>query len=450
MSPASRHAFSIVLVVAIALTAVFGQTRPTSQKPQALPQPSATPPDEPQDVETLTTETNLVTVPLIATDRSGMYITDLRKEEFTLTEDGAPQDIAFFGKVAAPFHVVLLLDTSSSTREKLREIQQAANTFVEQLQSVDRVKVISFDDKVTDRNEFTSNRDVLRAAINGTKSGDGTKVYDAVELAIGTIRRIKGRRAIVVFTDGVDWHSDRATFEGTIRSLDEEGVVVYPIRYETRAQTEAIARQQAEAGGSALPTIDVIRQPPSGTTPTTFPSDNPIPTSGSSRKTGPFGLPTADEIMRRRREEERNRYPDPSRGPVPTGDPGERPPDPSDRDKRVPRVPGSRPDTTTAPPPRSGPSDSISGMLDLAYLEADSYLKKLAEKSGGRLLRADTLGSLPDAFAQIAAELRTQYMIGYYPVNKDRDERYRQIKVATSRKNVAIRARPGYIATSTR
>lgn len=154
--------------------------------------------------------------------------------------------------------------------------------------------------------------------------------------------------------------------------------------------------------------------------------------------------------MRRRREEERNRYPDPSRGPAPTGDPGERAPDPSDRDKRVPRIPGSKPDTTTAPPPRSGPSDSISGMLDLAYLEADSYLNKLAEKSGGRLLRADTLGSLPDAFAQIAAELRTQYMIGYYPVNKDRDERYRQIKVATSRKNVAIRARPGYIATSAR
>jgi VWFA-related protein len=89
-------------------------------------------------------------------------------------------------------------------------------------------------------------------------------------------------------------------------------------------------------------------------------------------------------------------------------------------------------------------------MLDLAYLKADSYLIKLAEKSGGRLLRADTLGSLPDAFAQIAAELRTQYMIGYYPLNKDRDERYRTIKVGTTRKNVAIRARPGYIATAAR
>ena len=64
-------------------------------------------------------------------------------------------------------------------------------------------------------------------------------------------------------------------------------------------------------------------------------------------------------------------------------------------------------------------------MLDMAYFKADGYLESLAEKSGGRLLRADTLASLPDAFSQIAAELRTQYMLGYYPINKERDERYR-------------------------
>src|ERR1700741_304949 len=447
LSPASRHGFSIVLVVAIALTAVLGQTRPTSQKPQPQPQAAPTPPQEPDDVETLKTDTDLVTVPLIASDHSGMYITDLRKEEFTISEDDVPQEIAFFGKVAAPFHVVLLLDTSSSTRDKLREIQRAASAFVEQLQSIDRVKIISFDDKVNDLNEFTSNRTVLHAAINATKSGDGTKVYDAVELAVNTIRRINGRKAIVLFSDGMDWHSDRATFEGTVRSLDEDGIVVYPIRYEARATTEALAREQSDSTTPALPTIDVIRKPPpSGTTAPTFPGDTTVPTSGP-RKSGPFGLPSADEIMRRRREEERNRYPDPNRSPAPTGDPTERVPDPNDPDKRMPRVPGSRPDTTN-PRPRSGPDDTITAMLDAAYLKADSYLKQLADKSGGRLLRADTLGSLPDAFAQIAAELRTQYMLGYYPINKERDERYRKIKVTTTRKHVVIRPRPGYLPTN--
>ena len=89
-------------------------------------------------------------------------------------------------------------------------------------------------------------------------------------------------------------------------------------------------------------------------------------------------------------------------------------------------------------------------MLDLAYATADSYLQTLAEKSGGRLLRADTLDSLPDAFAKIAAELRTQYMLGYYPLNKERDERYRKIKVTAARKDIIIRARPGYLATTAR
>src|SRR6185369_10129670 len=196
-SPASRPALSIILVLVIGLVTVFAQTRPASQKPQQ-PQSAATPPEEPQDVETVKIDTALVTVPLSATDHSGMYVTDLRKEEFTITEDDVAQKIEFFGKVAAPFHVVLLLDTSSSTRDKLREIQQAAAAFVDQLQSVDRVKIISFDDNVNDLNEFTSNRAVLRSAINSTRPGDGTKIYDAMDLAITTMRKIRGRKAIVV------------------------------------------------------------------------------------------------------------------------------------------------------------------------------------------------------------------------------------------------------------
>ena len=323
-SPACRRLLSIMVLLAFGLTLTPAQSKQVTQKPNA--------PEEPQDIETLKIDTDLVTVPVIATDTDGLYITDLRKEEFTITEDAVAQEIAFFGKVAAPFHVVLMLDTSSSTQDKLKQIQQAAFAFVQQLQSADRVKVISFDDRVKDLNEFTSDREVLRAAINGTRSGEGTKVYDAMELAMNTIRRIRGRKAIVMFTDGMDWHSDYATFDGTVRYLDEEGVVVYPIRYDTRATTERLAREQA-SGVPQLPTIDVIRgTPPNGTTPPTYPGGDPVPTSGTERKTGPLGLPSGEEIMRRRREQERNRYPTPTGGPAPTGAPGEIPPDPNDPD----------------------------------------------------------------------------------------------------------------------
>ncbi|HEY0727716.1 MAG TPA: VWA domain-containing protein [Pyrinomonadaceae bacterium] len=401
--------------------------------------------DPPQDVETIKIDTNLVTVPVIATDANGVYVADLKQEEFVLTEDGVAHQIAFFGKVSLPFYVVLMLDTSSSTQDKLRVIQQAALAFVQQLQPADRVKVISFDDKVRDLNEFTSNRKTLETAIYSTKSSEGTKVYDAFEMALDTVRRIQGRKAIVIFSDGMDWHSDKATYNSNVRYLDEEGVIVYPIRYDTRATTERLAREQA---GETLPTMSVIRQaPPSGTTAPTFPGGDPIPTTGSKPKTGPLGLPSADEILRRRREEEQRRR---------TGDqypPGELPEPPQRRpEEGVPRVPGSRPappgTTTTTSTSRRSADDSIGRMLDMAYSTADKYLETLAEKSGGRLLRADTIASLPDAFSQIAAELRTQYLLGYYPLNKDRDDRYRKIKVTTARKNVILRSRPGYLATA--
>ena len=424
-SPATRRAFSVLLVVAIALTMSFAQTKSPRQKPT---QPE-TIPAEPQDVDILKTDTDLVTVPVMATDRSGVSVIDLRQEEFAITEDSVPQQIAFFGKVSAAFHVVLMLDTSSSTQNKLRDIQQAAYAFVEQLQPVDRVKVISFDDQVKDLNEFTNKRDVLQRAIEGTRAGQGTKVYDAVELALNTIRTIRGRKAIVLFSDGMDWHSDGATFDSTLRWLDEEGVVVYPIRYDTRATTEQLAREQA-GQATQLPTIDVIRKPgPGGTTPPTFPSDDP---QTQTQRTGPFGLPVPDTVMRRPRTEP-GRQPDP-RDSRPTNLPSDREPPTVTTDRRT--------DTRS--------DDSIGRMLDVAYSKADSYLNQLAEKSGGRLLRADTLASLPVAFSQIAAELRTQYLLGYYPINKERDDRYRKIKVTTARKNIVLRARPGYLATNAR
>jgi Mg-chelatase subunit ChlD len=429
-----------------------GQVQRESQKTQrpepAQQKPEAAATEDQKDVETVKIETDLVTVPVIATDRNGLYIPDLLKNDFSVSEDGVPQEIAFFATISVPFHVVLMLDTSASTQEKLGLIQHAAVSFIEQLQSRDRVKVISFDDQVHDLNDFTNDRAALKSAVYRTRSGQGTKLYDAFALALSSLGRIQGRMAIVLFTDGVDYHSDFASFEGTLRGLDEEGVLVYPIQYNTREDTERIARQQSDQAPQ-LPTIGVIRTPPAGTTAPTFPSDDPgpIPTSGSRNKTGPFGLPLPDEILRRRREDERERDRDRDRLPPdrlpPTS--GRRPGGTDTRDPWPDRR--NEPEATPGSTSRRG-QDSIGMLLDHLYFTAGSYLKALADKSGGRLLRTDTLKSLPDAFANIAAELRTQYSIGYYPTNKARDEGYRKIKVNSTRKNVAIRARPGYRAPS--
>lgn len=423
----------LCLSLVVIAQAQRGTQRPGEQKTAKPAQPQTDLPASDQDIETVKIDTNLVTVPVIASSRSGSYIADLNKEEFKVAEDGVVQQVAFFATVNAPFHVVLMLDTSASTEEKLGQIQQAAMAFVELLGPKDKVKVISFDNDVRDLNEFTSDKEILRGVIKQTRSGTGTRLYDAVQLSLNALRPINQRRAIVLFTDGVDFHSDSATFEATIRDLDESGVIVYPIRFDTRAETERLARkQEAETNGVQLPTIDVIRQPPVGTTPRTFPSDEKFPTpTGQRRSTLP--LPDPSVIFGRRQ------------GPAPTPDPNS-PIDPFPDPNR-----SRRPDPTYPPsrqPDNKRRDDSLKAMLDQLYLMADSYLRDLADRSGGQVYRADNVGALPQAFAAIAAELRTQYLLGYYPSNPERDGSYRKISVKTTRKDIAIRARPGYRARS--
>ena len=294
----------------------------------------------------------------------------------------------------------------------------------------------AFDGELHDWTDFTSNKEILRNAILKTRTAHDTRVYDAVQLALNSLRPIQQRKAIVIFTDGMDWHSESSTYESTIRDLDESGVIVYPIRFDTRAETEQLARkQEAESNGVGLPTSSILRQPPAGTTPTTFPSSDPFPVPAQPR--GSLPIPPPSVIFGRQ-----NRVPPTTSPTDPFPDTNPRS-DPRNRDPN--RDPNRNPDPSQAP--RTAPrNDTISGMLDNLYLLADSYLHDLAERSGGQLYRADTVATLPQAFAAIAAELRTQYLLGYYPTNKNQDGAYRKIQVKTSRKDVAVRARPGYRA----
>lgn len=434
MKNLSRTVVTVILLLWV--SSVLSQQpkdaqRQREQKPAAAnPNATATEPAQ-DDIDTYKIDTNLVTVPVIASSRTGNYITDLRKEEFKLTEDGVPQEIAFLATVNAPFYVVLMLDTSESARDALPLIKRAAITFLDQLSPRDRVKIISFDSKLRDWNDFTSDKAILRGAIEKTVAGDGTRVYDAMQLALDMLRPIQQRKAIILFTDGVDWHSESSTFETTTRDLDESGVIVYPIRFDTRAFAEQVARKQnEEENGGPLPTSGILRQPPTGTTQTTFPSDDPFPVPAQKRSSLP--IPPPSVLLGR------GRNPNPPNGSPSDPFPGSGP----QRSTRT--IPD--PDKRTTNDRRQ--NDTISGILDNLYLMADSYLKEIAGRSGGQVYRADNVGALPQAFAAIADELRTQYLLGYYPVNKDHDGAYRKIQVKTSRKDIAIRARPGYRARS--
>lgn len=204
---------------------------------QKNPAPSPTPPgNEPviEDDEVIRVETNLVTLPVSVLDRDGRFISGLRKEDFQIFEDNVPQKVEEFASVEQPFTVILMIDVSPSTQYQITEIQDAAIAFVDQLRRDDRVMVIAFDEKVRILSPVTNNRAVLRNAILQTDFGNGTSLYEAVDYALNRqLTQIEGRKAVVLFTDGVDTTSRRASYETSIRDTEESEALIYPIRYDT-------------------------------------------------------------------------------------------------------------------------------------------------------------------------------------------------------------------------
>ncbi len=202
----------------LAAPAVHGQTRE----------------QDPRQTDTIRLETSLVTVPVSVTDRPGRFVTGLARADFQLYEDGKPQEITSFSSTEAPFNVALLIDTSRSTRDLLGTIRKAALSFVKQLQPQDRVLIVTFDERVNFRGDFTSDRRQLQRTINSVKSSYLTTIYDAISRTINEkLAPLKGRKAIVVFSDGVDTWSKQATYENTLDLVARSGVLVYGVQYNT-------------------------------------------------------------------------------------------------------------------------------------------------------------------------------------------------------------------------
>ncbi|MFN2512059.1 MAG: VWA domain-containing protein [Pyrinomonadaceae bacterium] len=217
-------------------------------------------PEEVDAGDVIRVDTTLVTLPVSVTDRNGRYIPNLTKEDFRLWEDEVEQQVAFFASVDKPFSVVLMIDTSGSTRFRIADIQDAAITFVNQLRSDDQVMVVSFDDDVRILSEFTSNRGRLRDAIRQTRTGDGTKLYDAVDVVINQrLNRISGRKAVVLFTDGVDTTSRRATYASNVRDAEEVDALIYPVQYDTFSDVNSGGSTWPGAGRPTSPT-DILIQ----------------------------------------------------------------------------------------------------------------------------------------------------------------------------------------------
>ena len=331
-----------------------GANYPNNRQPEQKQDPGPAAPEEVDAGDIIRVSTNLVTIPVSVMDRDGRYIPNLQKEEFRIWEDNIEQEVAFFQSVDKPFSVVLMLDTSPSTQFRLEEIQDAAITFVNQLRADDRVMVVEFNGDINVLTDFTNDRSKLQRAIRRADTDDGTSLYDAVDLVINRkLNRVGGRKAIVLFTDGVDTTSRRADYQSNIMDAQELDALIYPVRYDTAQD------------------MNVGNFPP---------MQQPVDIFGQILG-GIFG--------------------------------------------------GGR---------RGG-----RGTAQGDYSRGARYLMDLADSTGGREFRADSLRNMSYAFANVAEELRRQYTLGYYPKRTPQAGERRMLKVRARQPNLAVRAREFYV-----
>jgi Ca-activated chloride channel family protein len=157
---------------------------------------------------------DIVSLSVTAADPAGRYVTDLEPEDFSVFEDGAAQDIAFFNRSNLPIALSLLLDTSASMEDKMATAQEAAIGFARHLRPEDLGALIDFDHDVKVLQTFTNDTGALEQAIRKTTAGGSTSLYNAVYIALRELKKTQAkaerdirRQAIVVFSDGEDTSS---------------------------------------------------------------------------------------------------------------------------------------------------------------------------------------------------------------------------------------------------
>jgi VWFA-related protein len=192
--------------------------------------------EKPAD-DTIKIETRLVSVPVIVSDRNGRYVPNLTQADFAILLDGAPQTIEFFAATEEPLTIALLIDTSQSTRGVIGDIRDSARAFIKLLTPQDKAMIVSFDYDTHVLTELTSDQEQLKRAIKRAENPErglfGTTLRDAVFQTINrSFAGIKGRKAIIVLTDGKDAGS-RVTTRDLLYSLQETDTLIYTVMFTT-------------------------------------------------------------------------------------------------------------------------------------------------------------------------------------------------------------------------
>jgi Ca-activated chloride channel family protein len=208
-------------------------------------------------VDTVRVDSDLVNlqVSVICHDRSKppSALQPLQQRDFLVFDEGTPQEIAFFEAADAPFDLILLLDLSGSTSDKLKLIRKSSRRFVDAARPLDRIAILTFTDKVQIISRLTSDHAALRKSIDDIeKPGGGTNFWDALRFVLETVARTsqgERRSAVVVMTDGIDnalpdvaGEGSRTTFAELLDFAQRSEAVIFPVYLDTEKEEVKLHR----------------------------------------------------------------------------------------------------------------------------------------------------------------------------------------------------------------
>lgn len=213
------------------------QNQPTEQPEKVPQQPGEQAPQEkkpekinPNQVYTLSTESNLVNVDVLVTDKNGNPITGLGKKNFKVLDDGVPQSVTNFSTAEAPMTVTMLIEFSNKWWGYLYLALEDAYQFLNFMQPKDWVAVVDFDMQPHILQDFTHDRYQVRSALDTLRlpGFSETNLYDALSFTIDRMKNVGGRKAIVAIVTGFDTFS-KLTYGQMLKIAKGSNTPIYPV-----------------------------------------------------------------------------------------------------------------------------------------------------------------------------------------------------------------------------
>lgn len=193
--------------------------------------------------EVVRVDTNLVSINVsVYGDKLRTQVEKLEQKDFTVTEDGRPEEVTFFAATDVPFDLVLLIDLSGSTSGKRDLIRKSTQRFIQAARPSDRVAIVTFSDDTQVISPLTEDRAKLMESVNKIDGGGGSRVWDALKFTLDQVigpKALTRRRAVVFMTDGVDnalgyyGEGSEITFADLLEAVRRSDALIIPIYLDT-------------------------------------------------------------------------------------------------------------------------------------------------------------------------------------------------------------------------